>query len=277
MRFAKGHGTGNDFVVIPDPDGDLELSDAAVAAMCNRHTGIGADGVLRVVLTAAVDDYASLSDDARWFMDYRNADGSAVETCGNGIRVFARYLLAAGYTDGDVVRIATRDGIKHVIVNNAGFTVDMGTPKADPADPVTVGVNGADYSVTCVSVGNPHAVIVVDDPSRAPLERVGESLQQHELFPGGVNVELVTVRAPDAVAMRVWERGVGETQSCGSGACAAVVATSLRGATGRAATVAVPGGELHVEWRADDRILLTGPAEIVAEGAFDDGWLAAHA
>ncbi|MCA1825157.1 MAG: diaminopimelate epimerase, partial [Frankia sp.] len=170
MRFAKGHGTGNDFVVIPDPDGELELSDATVAAICDRHTGVGADGVLRVVLTAAVAEYASLSDDARWFMDYRNADGSAVETCGNGIRLFARYLLAAGYAAGGVVRIATRDGVKDVTVNDAGFTVDMGTPKADPADPVTVGVEGESYSVTCVSIGNPHAVILVADPNAAPLE-----------------------------------------------------------------------------------------------------------
>ena len=277
MRFTKGHGTGNDFVIVPDPDGERDLSAAEVRAICERHSGVGADGLLRVVQTAATPDFARVADDARWFMDYRNADGSVVETCGNGIRVFARYLLDAGHETGEHLRIATRDGVKEVVVRGDEFTVDMGTPKVEPADPVHVRVDRRDYDVSCVTVGNPHAVLVVDAPGTAPVHRVGAALQRDPQFPSGVNVEFVSVHGRDALSMRVWERGVGETQSCGSGACAAVVATTVRGLTDGTVSVTLPGGELKVAWTPDDGVLLTGPALLVAEGVIDDRWLAASA
>ena len=244
MRFTKGHGTANDFVVIPDPDDRLALTDAQVAAICDRRTGIGADGILRVV-----------RDGAHWFMDYRNADGGAVEMCGNGIRVFARYLVTHGLADGPELDIATRDGIKHVLLNDDGtVTVDMGPP--DFAGPAP---DGAAY----VSMGNPHLVFFVPDVAAAPVHTQGRALDA--VTPGGINVEYAVVRDDAHLAMRVWERGGGETMSCGTGACAVAVAAAMAGKAGRDVEVAVPGGAVRVRW-TDETVYLTGPAVLVAEG-----------
>ena len=254
MRFAKGHGTANDFVLLPDPDASLDLGDALVRALCDRRRGIGADGVLRVVPTAAVPEVADQAGEAEWFMDYRNADGGAVEMCGNGVRVFARYLLTHGLATGPDLAIATRDGVKHVSLAGEEVRVDMGPPSFGGAAP-----DGA----TFVSMGNPHVVFFVPSVADAPVLSDGPRIEA--ATPGGTNVEYAAVASRTAVAMRVWERGVGETMSCGTGACAVAVAASLNGLAERRVTVTVPGGDLTVEW-TEETVHLTGPAVLVAEG-----------
>jgi diaminopimelate epimerase len=272
LRFVKGHGTGNDFVVLPDPDGDLDLTAELVRLLCDRRTGVGADGVLRVVLSAAAPGAATLAGTARWFMDYRNADGSPAEMCGNGARVFARYLVAAGYAPPGRFPIATRAGLRIVDVPAAGdVTVDMGPPRlaAGPGAPVTV----ADRSFTAaaVSMGNPHAVCFADDLDVAALHRLDLSrppVYSPADFPDGVNVEIVVDR-PGGVAMRVYERGVGETASCGTGACAVAVAWAERHgrrptAAGRPADLAAPGlsGELAAARSSGDAAVAGGPGDV---------------
>ncbi len=253
MRFLKGHGTQNDFVLLPDPNGTLVLTCELVQRLCDRRAGIGADGVLRVVPTAYVPEAAALADQAEWFMDYRNADGSIAQMCGNGVRVYARYLVSAGLAPASRLRLATRGGVKEVMVNPESVVVDMGLAVVGDA----VDIDGV--PATFVDMGNPHAVVHVTsvadlgvlDPARKDL-----------------NVEYVEAVAPDHLRMRVHERGVGETRSCGTGACAAVVATVLRTGTprGSAFLVDVPGGRLIVTWQEDGHVLLEGPAVLVAEG-----------
>jgi diaminopimelate epimerase len=253
VRFLKGHGTENDFVLLPDPDGSLELTPELVRRLCDRRAGLGADGVLRVVPTACVPEAAG--QDAAWFMDYRNADGSIAEMCGNGVRVYARYLVTEGLAPAGPLELATRGGTKHVVVDGDQITVDMGA--ALVGDPLTIDALPA----TFVDLGNPHAVVHV-----ASVEALGE------LHPERVdlNVEYVEDIGPGHLRMRVHERGVGETRSCGTGACAAVVATVLRlgEPRGSAYTVDVPGGRLVVTWQEDGHVLLTGPAVLVAEGVW---------
>jgi diaminopimelate epimerase len=262
VRFTKGHGTANDFVLLPDPDGALPLTDTLVRAVCDRRTGIGAVGVLRVVRTACVPEYASLAADAEWFMDYRNADGGAVEMCGNGVRVFARYLATRGWAVSDDMAVATRDGVKRVTLRpNGDVTVDMGAPSFDGPAP-----DGATY----VSMGNPHVVFFVDDLMDAPVHAEGPAIEA--ATPGGTNVEYAAVASRDHLAMRVWERGVGETMSCGTGACAVAVAAASAGLAERDVEVAVPGGLLRVAWTGDT-VLLTGPAVLVADGDLHDDWV----
>jgi diaminopimelate epimerase len=282
-EFLKGHGTENDFVLLPDPDGTVhgELDPARVRALCDRRAGIGGDGVLRVVRTAAYAgaDAALLpgADQAEWLMDYRNSDGSTSEMCGNGVRVFARYLVDAGLADGSApIPVATRDGVKVLTVDGDGITADMGRPRV--LDATQVGVGPRTWSATHVDMGNPHAVAFVDD-----LAEAGPLLEapSHDpaTYPSGVNVEFVVRRGERHVAMRVHERGSGETRSCGTGACAVMVAAALAdglagGADGAghppaedvAYRVDVPGGTLTVTWTAADRVLLTGPAVLVASG-----------
>ncbi|GAB2969700.1 diaminopimelate epimerase [Nocardioides montaniterrae] len=279
--FLKGHGTHNDFVLLPDHDGTLhgELSDERVAALCDRRGGIGGDGVLRVIRTAAIGE-AGAGQDAEWFMDYRNADGSIAEMCGNGVRVFGRHLADAGLADpSSPVPIATRDGIKTLTYADGGdITVDMGTPEILDETRVGVSVEGQHetWSALHVDMGNPHAVAFLDEGE--DLEVVGSLTDQPTYdpiaFPHGVNIEFVVRRGPDHVAMRVHERGSGETQSCGTGACAVMVAAALAddptgGVRDRAYRVDLPGGTLSITWTADDRILMTGPAVVVAEGTTD--------
>ncbi len=272
MRFSKGHGTGNDFVILPDPDGDLELSAELVRALCDRRTGIGADGVLRVVLTAAVPEAAHLAGSARWFMDYRNADGSLAEMCGNGARVYARYLVQAGYAEPGSFALATRGGVREVVLDGHGeVTVDMGAPRlTGVAREVTHA--GASWPGVEVWMGNPHVVAFVDD-----LDLLGGPLPAPAVRPHlDTNVEFVRVRRPGELAMRVHERGSGETASCGTGACAAAVAEAWgRQADGTDAVVDLPGGRLRVRW-ADGTVRLSGPAEVVAHGVLDADWLAAR-
>ena len=262
MRFLKGHGTENDFVVLPDPDGVIALTPALVSRLCDRRAGIGGDGVLRVVPAALEPDGRPWADQAQWFMDYRNADGSVAEMCGNGVRVYARYLVRAGLAEPGHLRLATRGGVKEVDVPADGGPVSVDMGPAVVGDPVDV--DGA--SATFVDMGNPHAVLPV--PSVAALGELKTSRLD-------LNVEYVEDRGPAAIAMRVHERGVGETRSCGTGACAAVVATALRtgAARGTAYDVTVPGGDLTVTWRDDGHVVLTGPAVLLAEGTVDAAWL----
>jgi diaminopimelate epimerase len=245
--FVKGHGTENDFVIVPE---DVDLTPERARALCDRRAGIGGDGVIRAA-----------HRDGRWFMDYRNSDGSISEMCGNGIRVFARYLVAELGVPAGPLEIDTRDGVKTVHSEAGQFTVDMGTPEL--LGPTTVEVDGRRYAATRVSMGNPHAVVFVDDLAEAGALLEAPAVDP-EAFPDGANVEFVVRRPEGGLAMRVHERGSGETRSCGTGACAAVVA-SLDG-PGASRDIDVPGGRLTVTWTDDDRVLLTGPAVLVAWG-----------
>ncbi|GIG64831.1 diaminopimelate epimerase [Phytomonospora endophytica] len=262
IQFAKGHGTGNDFVVIPDLDASIELTAAQVAAICDRHNGIGADGIMRVVHAAKHPEAHDQADSAEWFMDYRNADGSIAEMCGNGVRVFTRYLLETGLSSGSAVPVATRAGLRTVDVVGDDLRVDMSPARFLGTEHATLA--GRAYEGTHVSMGNPHLVVHVTEDELAALELFREPQVDPAVFPNKANIEFICP-TPTGVRMRVYERGVGETLSCGTGACAAG-AVGLGGGQGTA-TVDVPGGRLTVT--VDERTLwLSGPAVMVAEGRF---------
>ena len=274
IPFVKGHGTENDFVLLPDPDGHLALDAALACAICDRRAGIGADGVIRVVRCAAYDDEAAVAAraDAEWFMDYRNADGSISEMCGNGIRVLARFLAERqGVDTGAPVNIGTRAGVKTARFGPDGrITTDLGSPRI--LRETKVAVPGHAWRATHVSMGNPHAVAFV-----ASLDDAGDLTSPPAYdpadFPEGVNVEFVARRGQAHIAIRVHERGSGETRSCGTGACAATVAASVADGAPRGVPylVDVPGGRLEVTWASDDHVHLTGPAVLVAEGTWNAG------
>lgn len=267
----KGHGTENDFVLVPDANGKHELTPEQVSRLCHRRAGIGGDGVIRVVRTDATDDPAAVAarGQAMWFMDYRNSDGSLSEMCGNGIRVLALYLATHADVDPrDPLPIATRAGLRTVTFEGDRITVDMGTPEVGADTRVSVGERT--WDAVKVSMGNPHAVAFVDALEDAgPLDEEPE--HDRDLFPDGVNIEFVTRVGDQHVAMRVHERGSGETRSCGTGACAVAVAAARADGAERGTpyTVDLPGGTLEVVWTSDDRVLLSGPAELVAEGVTD--------
>lgn len=264
----KGHGTRNDFIVVPDPDGALSLSASLVAAMCDRRGGIGADGVLRVVRGSAEPSLAALAPGAEWFMDYRNADGSISETCGNGLRVFARYLADSGLAAPGRLPIGTRAGVVQVDVPASGdVTVDMGAPTV--FDTSFASVRGVKYEGLHVSLGNPHLVCVTDVPVRS-LDLTAIPDVDAAVFPSGVNVEFVNIVDDAHAVMRVHERGVGETESCGSGACAVAAALAVRAGTSAGSwRLDVPGGELFLTLDAESgHVLLRGPAVIVARGVW---------
>ncbi len=269
MRFAKGHGTGNDFVILPDPDAELAMTPGLVRALCDRRFGIGGDGVLRVVRAAKHPDSAHLADRAEWFMDYHNADGSVAEMCGNGVRVFARYLTDTGLVSAATFPVATRAGVVTAVIAADDVTVDMPHPVLGPRSVARHHRTGERFAGTSVNVGNPHLVCPVDDVTR--LDLTGPPGYDHELFPEGVNVEFFSLAEPiegrdTHVRMRVYERGSGETLSCGSGACAvAKVALHRAAVTFGIAAVDLPGGRLTVTI-AGDACVLSGPAIIVATG-----------
>jgi diaminopimelate epimerase len=262
--FLKGHGTENDFVLLPDHDGTIhgELAPERVRALCDRRAGIGGDGVLRVV-----------REDDHWFMDYRNADGSLAEMCGNGIRLFARYLVDEGLVEpAKPFLVGTRDGLKMLDVDGENVTVDLGPATVLGETKVTVG--DRTWPALHVDMGNPHAVAFVDDEATlAGLDLTRAPEHDPATYPNGVNVELVVRRGDVHVGMRVHERGSGETRSCGTGAGAVMVATAVAdGAdptiTGEQAMyrVDVPGGMLAVTWSPEGHVYLTGPAVFVARG-----------
>lgn len=286
VSFTKGHGTGNDFVIVPDPDGLLELSDDQVAVLCDRRFGIGADGILRVVRTNAIDEGVeptaseSSTGPAEWFMDYRNADGSAAEMCGNGIRVFARYLAEVGWAslDDGPLAIGTRAGVKTVTRSELGLEVDLGPWRVEDAD-VLVRARGigAPRPGLGIDVGNPHVVVALPDTRELDGLDLTAQPQLHPEPAQGANVEFVVPADPlvrdgvGAIRMRVFERGVGETLSCGTGVAAAALA--VRHWAGPAApdhwTVDVPGGTLGVrmpEVDGERHVLLSGPATLVYSG-----------
>ncbi|GCB45515.1 diaminopimelate epimerase [Streptomyces sp. NL15-2K] len=280
IAFLKGHGTENDFVIVPDPENTVDLPPAAVAALCDRRAGIGGDGLLHVVRSAAHPEARDMAAEAEWFMDYRNGDGSIAEMCGNGVRVFARYLQRAGHAGEGDLAVATRAGVKTVHIAKEGdITVGMGRALLPDGD-VTVSVGERSWPARNVNMGNPHAVAFVDDLADAGNLYSPPPFSPASAYPEGVNVEFVVDRGPRHVALRVHERGAGETRSCGTGACAVAVAAARRdgadpAVTGAPATYTVdlPGGTLLITERPDGEIEMTGPAVIVAEGEIDTEWL----
>lgn len=280
IAFTKGHGTGNDFVIVPDAAGELDLTVPQVAALCDRRFGIGGDGMLRVVPTREVPEFAHDAAEAEWFMDYRNADGSIAEMCGNGIRVFAHYLHAVGWASADSapLAIATRAGVKLLTAHPRGWEVDLGAFRIDDGDVLVRALQGdvARPGVS-VNVGNPHVVVAL--PSLAELAAVDlhRAPRLDPAPPAGANVEFVVPHDPlvddgvGAITMRVYERGVGETLSCGTGVAAAALA--VRHWAGSAAPdtwrVDVPGGQLGVRVAVvhdEAHVFLSGPATLVYSG-----------
>jgi diaminopimelate epimerase len=267
VAFVKGHGTENDFVLLPDPAGTLQITPAQVRALCDRHAGIGADGVIRVAP-------APPGSDAPFDMDYRNADGSLAEMCGNGARLFARYLVDAGWAAAGTIAFRTRGGMRIAQVPAAGdVTVDMGPARL--GKPSSAIVSGREIHGVAVDVGNPHLVCLTD-AELAELDLSSQPAYDSTVFPDGVNIEFVTVLGPGGVQMRVHERGVGETRSCGTGTVA--VAAAYLSSIGRSAgnvRVGVPGGMVRVSI-SDDGSSLTGPAVVVASGTIDQAFWDRH-
>ena len=273
MQFVKVHGAGNDFVLLPDLDDRLAMSPELVTALCARHTGLGADGVIRVAP-------ARPGVDAVVFMDYWNADGSVVEMCGNGVRCVAKYVADRGVVAGDEVRVDSRAGVKPVVVTGrdggglvTAVRVDMGAPVPGDVD-AALPLDGDEVRVTTLSMGNPHAVLVVDDVATAPVTTLGPRVERHRAFPQGTNVEFIAVPARDHVVGRIWERGVGETMASGTGGSAMAAVAHLLGLADRRVRVTLPCGDLAVDW-GPSTLEVTGPAVEVAEGTIDNTWLRA--
>ncbi len=275
MHFSKYHGIGNDFVMVADVADRLKLTPEQVRALCDRRFGIGGDGVIRV---------APGDVDTDFFMDYANSDGSIGEMCGNGIRCLAVFARDQGLTAETALRIGTRAGIKVVeILGDGQARVDMGPPIFAP-DEVPVHWSGDDalhakielgssvIEASILSMGNPHAVLFVENEPMDPLQ-LGPAIEKHPMLPSGANVEFAKVESPNRVRMRVWERGSGETLACGTGACAVGVASKLVAGGDDEMVVMLPGGELLIEWRGsltqEAPVFLTGPAVRAFEGDVD--------
>lgn len=268
--FAKGHGTRNDFVLLTDPEGLLELTPERVRFLCDRRAGIGADGVLRAVRARHIEEWTG--DPDLWFMDYRNADGSLAEMCGNGLRVFARNLFEEGLAAEGPLLVGTRAGLRSAQpLADGSIRIGMGIP-AVHVDRVRVSIGARSWVAHAADVGNPHAVVVLDrgdvladlDLTRPP------AVSPEEAFPAGVNVEFVEPLGEGHVRMRVHERGVGETCSCGTGTVAvAATMAALAGVPKSSWRVDVLGGELQIDLHDDQEATLTGPAAIVARGRVD--------
>ncbi len=262
VRFVKGHGTENDFVLVPDPSGELDVSPEMVRAICDRRAGIGADGLIRVAPAPS----------GGWFMDYRNSDGSIAEMCGNGVRVFARYLVDSGLEPGREFVVHTRAGERAVTVADDHVTVEMGRVTLGVRSVATVG--GRSLEGTAVDVGNPHLVCAVPDVDDLDLSAAPGF--DAAVFPHGVNVEFVTRTSDESVRFRVYERGSGETRSCGTGivAAAAAVLSGHADPTGTL-TVDTPGGRTWATITASGATLC-GPAVLVASGELDERWIRPH-
>lgn len=275
LHFTKMHGCGNDFIVVDDRSRVWDFDEDAVRLLCDRHFGIGADGLILVRPASAPG--------ADLCMHYVNSDGSVAEMCGNGVRVFAKYVADRGLVPADAVAIETPAGIKRVeMLRGADGSVtlarvDMGRPALSPsAIPTTLEgepvlhapleTPAGTVRVSCVSMGNPHAVVWVDDVDDAPVLTLGPAIEEHPAFPRKTNVEFAQAVARDRVRVRVWERGVGETLACGTGACATVVAGVLGGELDEEATVELTGGDLLIAWLGRGSVAMTGPAEEVYAG-----------
>ncbi len=288
MRIAKYHGTGNDFVLVEDLDDRAPLPSALIAALCDRHRGVGADGLIRIVRGALFGGRADFT------MDYANADGEPAEMCGNGIRCVGKYVFERRLTERTEVGVSTRAGVKRLRLDVDGgtvrsVTVDMGPPALDrgsipmAGDPAATFLNGSftvagrAYAASALSMGNPHLVLFLDpddDLDALDVPAIGRAAEHDPTFPERTNVEFVQA-AGGRLRMRVWERGSGLTLACGTGACATLVAANLAGLAERRSEVEVPGGVLWIDWRADDHVVLTGPATFVFEADLDPAWVAA--
>lgn len=270
LAFTKMHGLGNDFMVLDGISQSVRLRPEQIRRMADRHFGIGFDQLLLVEPPGRPD------------VDFRyrifNADGSEVEQCGNGARCFARFVRDQGLTNKRVIRVETRTGVIELRVTREGrVVVNMGVPRLLPAEipfvadapaiVYPVDVNGEQVELSVVNMGNPHGVLVVDDVSTAPVERLGPLLEPHPRFPAKANIGFMQVLSRDAVRLRVFERGVGETLACGTGACAAVVAGQRRGLLNARVSVRLPGGELFIEWQGEGTpVMMEGPASRVFDG-----------
>ncbi len=281
LKFVKMHGLGNDYVVIGLFDSGSKKTFGKIPDLkpfarrvCDRHFGIGADGVLLITPPEEAKNSGR--------MRIINADGSEAEMCGNGIRCAAKLILDKGYSKGKELKIETRSGVKKIVAAGGMFRVDMGKPvlnrKEIPMNGKTTAtavneplqLKYRKVNVTAVSVGNPHAVVFVDDEridlDEFDIEEMGREIENHLVFPKRANVEFVKVLGNAEIELRVWERGVGETLACGTGSCASVVACVLNGKTGRKVKVHLKGGDLTVEWAKDSHVYMTGPAESVFSG-----------
>jgi len=278
LPFTKMHGAGNDFIVLDGRDDSLPRLEDLSRHLCDRHFGIGADQLLVVRESPSAD----------FRMEIFNPDGSQVEMCANGIRAFYKYVRDRGFTHADEISVETLSGVVRPRWAGEGrVTVDMGLPILEPEKiPTTLcpggdrgnggsgpvldaplEVAGQTYSISSVSMGNPHAVLYVDDPDTAPVETLGPQIENHSAFPNRVNVEFVTPVSRTRIRQRTWERGTGETLACGSGACAVAVSCMLRGVIDREVTIELRGGELRITWKNDeDSIYMTGPAAEVFRG-----------
>jgi len=282
LEFAKYQGIGNDFVMLSDPQDELKLTADLAAQLCDRRFGIGADGVIRV---------APGRNGAELFMDYLNSDGSTGEMCGNGIRCLALFARHEGLSSSERMVVGTRAGEKIVEISGEHVRVDMGAPILEPAL-IPVRWDGADalqmklemdtdvvtddvIELACLSMGNPHAVLFTSDVEAAPVRSLGPLLERHPAFPQGTNVLFVDPSSTEEIRMRVWERGSGETLACGTGACAAAVASRLLAGTPEQTTVVLPGGRLHIEWNGsverERSVFMTGPAQRSFTGAVELG------
>ncbi|HIK10271.1 MAG TPA: diaminopimelate epimerase [Oscillatoriaceae cyanobacterium M33_DOE_052] len=278
LEFSKYHGLGNDFILIDNRETDeLKVTPEQAVVMCDRHFGIGADGIIFLLAASTADtDYT---------MRMFNSDGSVAEMCGNGIRCLAQFITDLGApideSKGRQYRISTLAGvITPEILDNGQIRVDMGIPALEATSiPTTLvasqlkaidcplEVAGQTWQVTCVNMGNPHCVTFVEDVAAIPLETIGPMFEHHPAFPMRTNTEFIQVIAPDYLKMRVWERGAGATLACGTGACASLVAGVLTDRCQRQATVELPGGKLEIEWsELNQRLYMTGPAELVFTG-----------
>ena len=276
MKFTKMHGCGNDYIYVNCMEKMIDDPEKVAIKVSDRHFGIGSDGLILICP----------SDVADFRMAMYNADGSEGMMCGNGVRCIAKYVYDYGLTDKDKISIETKSGIKYLdLTIEQGkvvlVKVNMGAPILEPQKiPVllgekdcidqTVTVDGADYQITCVSMGNPHAVTFVEDTATFPMEKIGPEFEHHKIFPDRVNTEFVQVLNRKEVNMRVWERGSGETLACGTGACATAVAAFLTGRAGRKSIIVMDGGTLTIEWDiATKHVFMTGEATKVFEGEME--------
>jgi diaminopimelate epimerase len=256
MIGTHGHGTENDFVLIFDPENKVEISTEQVRAICNRKTGIGCDGFIRIG-----------KDSGKWFMDYRNGDGSIAEMCGNGIRVMAKYLIEKGHQASGIFPINTRDGMKYLSVPETGdITVNMGQIR-EVFGEISASANGQTWTGYNIDMGNPHAVVFVDDINQVGDLVSAPIVEPADEYPDGVNVEFVEFLPDGELRMRVHERGVGETKSCGTGTCAVALAASLKKGKRLPANWIInpPGGRLSVEIDSHSNAILTGPAVLIED------------
>jgi diaminopimelate epimerase len=271
LEFTKMHGAGNDFVVLDGIRDELPPLEPLAARLCDRHFGIGADQLLVVRPSRSAD----------FRMQIFNADGSQAEMCANGIRAFFLYVREHGHTGADEIRVETLGGIVTPRAAGRGrVSVDMGRPVFEPGKiPTTLGggrgpvlevpldLAGERVYVSSVSMGNPHAVVFVEDPERAPVETLGPRIERHPAFPNRVNVEFASPVGRGRIRQRTWERGTGETLACGSGACAVAVVSMLRGLVERSVAIELRGGELQIDWPDDAaQVSMTGPAVEVFNG-----------